>query len=150
MSNRIGIFIRALRSSRSWQGPARPMIWPQMGRFACRSCQQKFSTSSIFRQVQQAAKRAIENAAKKGGTGPEKSKTTLVRSNHWLIVIAEYPASLVIYNAGDMRTSWFIFWKATAIFQFSVFTVFFTPLVFKNEAQPDPNIRLLEGIGCRL
>lgn len=67
----------------------------------------------------------------------------------FLTVNAEYPAHLVIYNAGDMRSSFVSFFKATAIFQFGLVAVFLSPVLYHNEKQPDPNIRLLQAVGCK-
>ncbi|KAF2264464.1 hypothetical protein CC78DRAFT_235477 [Lojkania enalia] len=46
-----------------------------------------------------------------------------------------------------MRTSFVAFWKGTAMFQFSVVCIFIVPMVYKNENQPDPNIRLVQAAG---
>lgn len=58
----------------------------------------------------------------------------------------EYPARLVIYDAGDMRSSFVTFWKATAIFQFGLVGVFLAPMQYRNENEPDPNMRLLKAV----
>lgn len=59
----------------------------------------------------------------------------------------EFPEKLVIYKAGEKRSSFISFWKATAIFQFGIVAVFLAPILYHNENQPDPNIRLLQAVG---
>ena len=56
----------------------------------------------------------------------------------------------MIYDAGDLRTAWLAFWKGTAIFQFGVVCVFFAPILYHNENQPDANLRLLQAGGGNL
>ena len=48
-----------------------------------------------------------------------------------------------------MRTSFVGFWKSTAIFQFGVCAVFLAPILFHNENQPDPSIRMWQAIGSK-
>ncbi|KAF2743639.1 hypothetical protein M011DRAFT_450800 [Sporormia fimetaria CBS 119925] len=53
-----------------------------------------------------------------------------------------YPARLQIYDAGTLRT-WVVgFWKACAVFQFSITLIFVVPLIWKH--QPDPTMRLFQ------
>jgi hypothetical protein len=63
-----------------------------------------------------------------------------------LISIVEYASRLLIYDAGTARTSWISFWKAMALLQFGTTLVFFVPPLWKNENQPDPNVRKMQAI----
>jgi hypothetical protein len=60
-----------------------------------------------------------------------------------------YPSRLLIYDAGDYRTSWISFWKAVAILECGTALVFAVPPVWKNENQPDPNLRKAQAILSR-
>jgi hypothetical protein len=64
-----------------------------------------------------------------------------------VLMIVEYSRQLVIYDAGDIRSTFVSFWKATAIFQFGCTCVFLAPLLYKNENQPDKDIRFLQTVG---
>jgi hypothetical protein len=64
-----------------------------------------------------------------------------------VLMSVEYPRQLVIYDAGDIRSTFVSFWKATAIFQFGCTCVFLAPLLYKNENQPDKDIRFLQTVG---
>lgn len=150
MQPRLFILSQAFRSSRLFTRSGRPSFPPRISQSICRTCQSKFSTSSIWRQITQASKKAVQDAAKRGGVPePGKSKSS---PKHWKNVAdggTEYAERLVIYNAGDMRSSFVSFWKATAIFQFGLVAVFLAPVLYHNENQPDPNIRLLQAVGCK-
>jgi hypothetical protein len=52
----------------------------------------------------------------------------------------------LIYDAGDTRTTWVSFWKAMALLQFGTTLVFAVPPLWKNENQPDPNVRKGQAI----
>jgi hypothetical protein len=53
----------------------------------------------------------------------------------------------VIYEAGDVRTSFVAFWKAAALIQFGVVAVFFAPMMLHYGNQPDETIRFLQTVG---
>ncbi|KAF2704945.1 hypothetical protein K504DRAFT_471887 [Pleomassaria siparia CBS 279.74] len=46
-----------------------------------------------------------------------------------------------------MRTTFVVFWKATAIFQFGVAVAWGAPMLYKNQNQPDENVRYLQTVG---
>jgi hypothetical protein len=52
----------------------------------------------------------------------------------------------LIYDAGDARTTWISFWKAVALLQCGTTLVFAVPPLWKNENQPDPNLRKAQAI----
>lgn len=57
-----------------------------------------------------------------------------------------YKSRLLIYDAGDTRTTWVSFWKAMALLQFGTTLVFAVPPLWNNENQPDPNLRKAQAI----
>lgn len=61
--------------------------------------------------------------------------------------IVEYPGELLIYDAGDMRTTFVSFWKAMALLQFGTCVAFLTPILYYNENQPNKTIRVLQAAG---
>ena len=67
----------------------------------------------------------------------------------WMLNLIQigYPHHLEIYDAGDLRTTFVIFWKATAVFQFGLAVVWIAPMLYKNENQPDEHVRFLQAVG---
>lgn len=61
----------------------------------------------------------------------------------WNVV---YKSKLLIYDAGDTRTTWVSFWKAMALLQFGTTLVFAVPPLWQNENQPDPKLRKAQAI----
>jgi hypothetical protein len=59
----------------------------------------------------------------------------------------EYAEQIVIYEAGSNRTAFIGTWKAIALFQFGVCTVWLAPHLYLNENQPDKSIRVFQTIG---
>jgi hypothetical protein len=57
-----------------------------------------------------------------------------------------YKSRLLIYDAGEGRTSWISFWKALALLQCGTTIVFFVPPLWKNENQPDVNLRQAQAV----
>lgn len=57
-----------------------------------------------------------------------------------------YKSRLLIYDAGDTRTTWVSFWKAMALLQFGTTLVFAVPPLWNNENQPDPNLRKVQAV----
>jgi hypothetical protein len=57
-----------------------------------------------------------------------------------------YKSRLLIYDAGEGRTSWISFWKALALLQCGTTVVFFVPPLWKNENQPDVNLRQAQAV----
>jgi hypothetical protein len=57
-----------------------------------------------------------------------------------------YKSRLLIYDAGEGRTSWISFWKALALLQCGTTMVFFVPPLWKNENQPDVNLRQAQAV----
>ncbi|KAH9862989.1 hypothetical protein J1614_010659 [Plenodomus biglobosus] len=58
----------------------------------------------------------------------------------------KYKSRLLIYDAGDTRTTWISFWKAMALLQCGTTLVFGVPPLLNNENQPDPKIRQFQAI----
>jgi hypothetical protein len=63
-----------------------------------------------------------------------------------LTICSVYKSKLLIYDAGDTRTTWVSFWKAMALLQFGTTLVFAVPPLWQNENQPDPNVRKGQAI----
>lgn len=61
-------------------------------------------------------------------------------------MLPEYRSRLLIYDAGDARTTWISFWKAMALLQFGTTLVFGVPPLWNNENQPDPTVRKFQAI----
>lgn len=60
--------------------------------------------------------------------------------------LSVYKSRLLIYDAGDARTTWVSFWKAMALLQFGTTLVFAVPPLWNNENQPDPRLRKAQAI----
>ncbi|KAF1830946.1 hypothetical protein BDW02DRAFT_76004 [Decorospora gaudefroyi] len=110
-------FTRATLVARSFSSTTTARFAP----FVCRSCQRKFSTSPTLRLFGRSSKNPLEKDRK-------------------------YKSRLLIYDAGEARTSWVSFWKATALLQFGITLVFGVPPLWKNENQPDPYVRRLQAV----
>jgi hypothetical protein len=63
-----------------------------------------------------------------------------------LTIFSEYKSRLLIYDSGDARTTWITFWKAMALLEFGTTLVFGVPPLWKNENQPDPNVRKMQAV----
>lgn len=63
-----------------------------------------------------------------------------------LTIHVVYNTRLLIYDAGDARTTWITFWKAVALLQCGTTLVFAVPPLWKNENQPDPNLRKAQAL----
>ncbi|OAL52657.1 hypothetical protein IQ07DRAFT_379518 [Pyrenochaeta sp. DS3sAY3a] len=113
-----------LRGTLPYQQSPLSMLRLQVSRLVCRNCQKKFSTTSRLRLPAQSTK----NAAKSS----EKDRM--------------YNSKLLIYDAGDVRTTWITFWKAVALLQFGTTLVFGVPPLWNNENQPDPNLRKFQAV----
>ena len=59
---------------------------------------------------------------------------------------SEYKSRLLIYDAGDARTTWISFWKAMALLQFGTTLVFGVPPLWNNTNQPDERVRKMQAI----
>jgi len=139
MHSRFYIFTQAFRSSRPWARAARPVVRQRISQYVCSSCRHNFSTSSILRKIAEVSKNASKQQSKRHRI------TKIIK-----LIKVEYPRQLVIYDAGEMRSTFVVFWKATAIFQFGVACVWFAPLFYKNENQPDKDVRLLQTVGSKI
>ncbi|KAH3910994.1 hypothetical protein HBI56_001950 [Parastagonospora nodorum] len=113
-------FTAALKRSLLGSNVGRPTTRFRYTQFVCRSCQQKFSTSPTLRLLG-GAKKVAEKERK-------------------------YKSRLLIYDAGDARTTWISFWKAVALLQCGTTFVFAVPLLWKNENEPDPRLRKATAI----
>ena len=63
-----------------------------------------------------------------------------------LTTMPEYNSRLLVYDAGDARTTWISFWKAVALLQFGTTLVFGVPPLWNNENQPDVRLRKLQAV----
>ncbi|UPX13424.1 uncharacterized protein EKO05_0003932 [Ascochyta rabiei] len=117
MQSRILAFSTAFKGSPPWVQSMQQAPKLRIAQFICRSCQRKFSTSP-----------ALRAAAK----NTERDRM--------------YKSRLLIYDAGDTRTTWVSFWKAMALLQFGTTLVFAVPPLWNNENQPDPNLRKAQAI----
>ncbi|KAI8938753.1 hypothetical protein NX059_004620 [Plenodomus lindquistii] len=123
MQPRISAFAKSFQSTAALRNGIRPTIGPRVAQFVCRSCRKKFSTSPKLHVSGQASE-----IAKPG----EKAQ--------------KYKSRLLIYDAGDTRTTWISFWKAMALLQFGTTLVFGVPPLWNNENQPDPRVRKLQAV----
>ncbi|KAF1958568.1 hypothetical protein CC80DRAFT_407649 [Byssothecium circinans] len=57
-----------------------------------------------------------------------------------------YLTELLIYDAGDTRTTYVAFWKAVVLLQFGTCVVFITPMLYKNENEPNEYIRSFQAL----
>ncbi|KAF2022372.1 hypothetical protein BU24DRAFT_418018 [Aaosphaeria arxii CBS 175.79] len=130
MNSQLHFFARAFYRSTLRGTSQQAARQTRFAQYVCRSCQSKFSTTAI-RRAFGLSKKDAQNAAEVADRAGSK----------------KYPSRLVIYDAGDIRTSFVSFWKATALFQFGVVGVFIAPVLYRNENQPDPNVRLMQAIG---
>ncbi|KAF2818781.1 hypothetical protein CC86DRAFT_363878 [Ophiobolus disseminans] len=121
MQPRFNAFTAAVKGSSSWSRTARPTLRTRISQFVCRTCQQKFSTSPSLRLFGRGVAKPVERDRK-------------------------YKSRLLIYDAGDARTTWISFWKALALLQCGTTAVFAVPPLWKNENQPDPNLRKAQAI----
>ncbi|KAH7563574.1 hypothetical protein BM1_00621 [Bipolaris maydis] len=124
MQPRLFVFATVFRSTAPLTRGERPVIKSHIPSFVCRSCQRKFSTSPTLR--------FFGKSAKEGAKAVEKDR--------------KYPSRLLIYDAGDARTTWISFWKAMALLQFGTTLVFGVPPLWNNENQPDPRLRKMQAI----
>ncbi|KAF2643032.1 hypothetical protein P280DRAFT_421512 [Massarina eburnea CBS 473.64] len=131
MHSRFYSFVQAFKSSRQWTPLASASSRPRISQFVCQTCRHKFSTSTIFRKIAYGSRRNFASAAKKTKETPQR----------------RYPTDLLIYDAGDTRTTFVAFWKAVALLQFGTCVVFITPMLYKNENQPNEYIRSFQAIG---
>ncbi|KAF2691762.1 hypothetical protein K458DRAFT_5274 [Lentithecium fluviatile CBS 122367] len=134
MHPRFHAFSQAFRSSKTWAQGVGSASHPRIAQFICQSCRHKFSTSSIFRKIAQGSRRNLATAAKD-------TKDTKAR---------KYPSELLIYDAGEARTTFIAFWKAVALLECGTCVVFFTPKLYKNENQPNEYIRTAQAVGVTL
>ncbi|KAJ8112568.1 hypothetical protein OPT61_g5089 [Boeremia exigua] len=117
MQSRLFTLSSAFRGSAPWTRNVQQTPKLKIAQFICRSCQRNFSTSPALRA-------AAKNAEKE----------------------RMYKSRLLIYDAGDTRTTWVSFWKAMALLQFGTTLVFAVPPLWQNENQPDPNLRKAQAI----
>ncbi|KAH7402815.1 hypothetical protein BKA66DRAFT_9983 [Pyrenochaeta sp. MPI-SDFR-AT-0127] len=92
--------------------------------FVSGSRQLKFSVSPTLRWFSQTSRKAAKTAEKE----------------------RKYKSRLLIYDAGDARTTWISFWKAMALLQFGTTLVFGVPPLWNNSNQPDPAVRKSQAI----
>ncbi|PVI02364.1 hypothetical protein DM02DRAFT_560015 [Periconia macrospinosa] len=131
MYTRFQSFAQAVRSSRQWTRFGSTAQRSQIPRFICQSCRYKFSSSTVLHRITQASRRTFATATKNG-----KQKG--------------YPTELLIYDAGDTRTTYVAFWKAVVLLQFGTCFVFITPLLYKNPNQPNEYIRFAQAVGVTI
>ncbi|KAH8726906.1 hypothetical protein GQ44DRAFT_142072 [Phaeosphaeriaceae sp. PMI808] len=122
MLPRFRSFAAAFKSSKPWSQSNRPLSRIRISQFVCRLCQHKFSTSPTLRLFGKASKSAAKPVER------------------------QYKSRLLIYDAGDARTTWISFWKAVALLQCGTTLVFAVPPLWKNENQPNPDVRKFQAI----
>ncbi|KAA8614427.1 hypothetical protein A1F94_010288 [Pyrenophora tritici-repentis] len=103
------------------RGSVASLRQPRTTNFVCQRCLRKFSTSPTLRSLGKSSEKAADKERK-------------------------YPSRLLIYDAGDARTTWISFWKAMALLQFGTTLVFGVPPLWNNENQPDPNVRKMQAV----
>ncbi|CAI6336048.1 unnamed protein product [Periconia digitata] len=127
MHARFQSFAQAVKSSRQWTRLTSAPPFPQLPRFICQSCRHKFPSPAVFRSnISQPLRRTFATAARN-------SKER------------KYPTELLIYDAGDTRTTYVAFWKAVVLLQFGTCFVFITPLLYRNPNQPNEYIRTAQA-----
>ncbi|OWY45814.1 hypothetical protein AA0117_g10178 [Alternaria alternata] len=100
------------------------MVNARINAFVCRSCQRKFSASPTLQWFGKSSKSAAKTVEKE----------------------RKYKSRLLIYDAGDARTTWISFWKAMALLQFGTTLVFGVPPLWNNTNQPDERVRKMQAI----
>ena len=146
MHPRFQAFSQAFKSSRLWTRGGGTFPRPRTAQFVCQLCRHKFSTSSIFHKITQGTRRNLATAAK---NPKEKSRHNLRSCDRRILTNIEYPRELLIYDAGDTRTTFIAFWKAVALLQCGTCIILITPLLYKNENQPNEYIRTAQAVGGR-
>ncbi|ORX97686.1 hypothetical protein BCR34DRAFT_577780 [Clohesyomyces aquaticus] len=110
-------------SSRVWSLSKNPLSRFRIRVTPTKPTRTKFSTSSFFRIAEVAAPKAQQR----------------------------YPECLCIYKAGDLRSGWVAFWKATAIFEFGCVFFFLSPQFYKAEEwEPREWVRNVYGVGITI
>ncbi|KAF1975468.1 hypothetical protein BU23DRAFT_529980 [Bimuria novae-zelandiae CBS 107.79] len=130
MHPRYQTFAYAFRASRLWTRPGGPSQRPRIAAFICQSCQRNFflkSPLSALRKATQTARRNVTTAAKN-------------------VKDKKYAEQIIIYEAGSNRTAFIGTWKAIALFQFGVCTVWLAPHLYLNENQPDKSVRVFQTV----
>jgi len=123
MQPRLFTLVKACRGSAALAWGVRPVFLPRASSLIGKSCRNKFSTSPALRWVDKA-----KEVPKTAGRD------------------LKYKSRLLIYDAGDIRTTWVSFWKAIALLQFGTTLVFGVPPLWNNSNQPDPNVRKFQAI----
>jgi len=139
MQPRLFTLVKACRGSAALAWGVRPVFLPRASSLIGKSCRNKFSTSPALRWVDKA-----KEVPKTAGRDLSKRSTNLQRKVANLDT--EYKSRLLIYDAGDIRTTWVSFWKAIALLQFGTTLVFGVPPLWNNSNQPDPNVRKFQAI----
>lgn len=143
MQPRLFVFAAAFRSAAPLSRGRQPVIKIHSSSFVCQGCQRKFSTSPNLRFFGKSAKEGAKTAEKDRSAWKSPSSDP---SCHELTTKIGYPSRLLIYDAGDARTTWISFWKAMALLQFGTTLVFGVPPLWNNENQPDPRLRKMQAI----
>ncbi|KAF1914083.1 hypothetical protein BDU57DRAFT_521259 [Ampelomyces quisqualis] len=121
MQPRFSAFAAAFKRLPPFAKTPRPYVQTRISQLICRTCRQKFSTSPSRRLA--------------GGASREQTAKSRM-----------YSSRLLIYEAGDARLTWITFWKAVALLQCGTTLVFAVPPLWKNEIQPDPNLRKAQAL----
>ncbi|CAG5179454.1 uncharacterized protein ALTATR162_LOCUS9279 [Alternaria atra] len=124
MQPRLLAFAASFRSSANVYRGTRPVASGRINGFICRSCQRKFTTSPTLQWFGKSSKSAAKTVEKE----------------------RKYKSRLLIYDAGDARTTWISFWKAMALLQFGTTLVFGVPPLWNNANQPDERVRKMQAI----
>jgi hypothetical protein len=144
MHSRLRAFGQAFRASRLWDRTRGPALRPRLAHFICQACRYKSATPSVFRNITQQTQRNFATVSK---NTKEKSGHYTCAFNSRRLTRKEYPKELLIYDAGDTRTTFVAFWKAFALLQCGTCIILITPKLYKNENQPNEYIRTAQAIG---
>ncbi|KAL5378247.1 hypothetical protein PMIN06_010888 [Paraphaeosphaeria minitans] len=131
MHARFQPFAQAFKASRQWTQYSQARQRPRIAAFIYQSCHRNFSLRSplsALRKITQVSRRRVSTAAQN-------------------VKDKKYAEQIVIYEAGSNRTAFIGTWKAIALFQFGVCTVWLAPHLYLNQNQPDKRIRVFQTVG---
>jgi hypothetical protein len=142
MASRFSSMAAVLQRQAPWLRAAQRMAAAPL---VCRSCCRNFSMAP---QRLAARGRTTKGAAKEPPSSEWSSMNldTNMNANGIQLTRAVYKSRLLIYDAGDSRTTWVSFWKAMALLQFGTTLVFAVPPLWTNENQPDPRLRKAQAV----
>ncbi|KAK7189353.1 hypothetical protein DPSP01_013950 [Paraphaeosphaeria sporulosa] len=131
MHARFQPFAQAFKAPRQWTQYSQARQQPRLAASICQSCHRNFSLRSplsALRKITQASRRRVSTAAQN-------------------VKDKKYAEQIVVYEAGSNRTAFIGTWKAIALFQFGVCTVWLAPHLYLNQNQPDKSVRVFQTVG---